>query len=95
MLVTGHTRAVRPEASALRDFADLLDANPDLPMTDHVPVTKILGTYDESIELRKRLGGVWQVTRDADYLVFERWFGPICLRILTLQQFTPALRAVA
>lgn len=85
------TPAVRPEARALREFADLLDANPDLRCTDHIASAHCVPSLDHADQLRARLGGMWRVERAGD-ITFVRRIGPVEIRLLVAE---PALGRVA
>jgi hypothetical protein len=91
VLDTDSTPAARPEAAALREFADLLDANPDLRCTDHIASAHCVRSLDDADQLRARLGGMWRVERAGD-ITFVRRIGPVEIRILVAE---PVLSRVA
>jgi len=78
------TPAVRPEAAALRQFADLLDHNPDLRCTDHICSAHSVPTIQAADELRARLGGLWKAENHGE-LTYTRRIGPVEIRILVAE----------
>jgi hypothetical protein len=84
----------RPESSALRRLADLLDQHPDLRAPEIVPVCHAARTLADADALRVRLGGLWSVQRRGE-IAYTRTDGPVQLVILTGQPALAPARKVA